>query len=407
MNKQKRDHQFPSFAYKTERRFELGKAAEKIERMRKTLKHVEADRVPVGEFFWTGFRKRVDEKWGVGVDLYKKFDLDYVVITPNLDPHIKPFEILFQEGEDIIVKTGFEATIKRSGTIVMPHFEKFGVEKPDVMGSFTFDDPADPRRFYNRGDDQINGVSDALVRDIEAWDKRVDTYVEDFAVFGSVCGVYEYLWRIIGTENSLMWMILEPEKYGRFVERLGDHIYKMLEAQIEAGKGRLSGMYIWGDVAYVNGMLFGPPQWREFFKKQDKRLFDLCHQHNLMVIYHGCGDARNIYDDLVEINLDMYNPLECKAHLDVVELSKEYGNRLGFCGKIDVRILEKGNPSEIKKEVLYKLLAAQGGGYVFQSDHSISTDVDPDSYAFAIQTLREYGNYPLDVDRIKEELQRL
>lgn len=385
----------------------MSRAAGKIERMRKTLNHQEADRVAVGEFYWTGFRKRADEKYGVGFDPYKHFDLDYIVVTPNLDPHIKPFEIISQNGEDIILKTGFEATIRRSGTIVMPHFEAFGVETPDDMSAFEFDAPDDPRRFYTRGDDQINGVGDALNRDIEAWDKRVDDYVEDFAVFGSVCGAYEYLWRIIGTENSLMWMILEPEKYGAFVDRLGDHIYKMCEAQIKEGKGRLSGMYLWGDVAYVNGMLFGPDQWRQYFKKHDQRLIDLCHEHGLMVIYHGCGDARKIYDDLVEIGLDMYNPLECKAHLDVVPLSIEYENKLGFCGNIDVRVLEAGDPDGIKAEVLYKLQAAQGGGFVFQSDHSVSTDVDPESYALAIEFLREYGNYPLDMVRIQAELDRL
>jgi len=385
----------------------MGKANEKIERMRKALSHQEPDRVPVGEFFWTGFRKKAIETWGSDFDAYKKFDLDYVVITPNLDPHIKPFEIISSEGQDIVLKTGFEATIKRSGTIVMPHFDKFGVETPDEMSEFLFDDPADPRRFYQGGDDQINGVGDDLVRNIPAWDERVNMYTEDFAVFGSVCGVYEYLWRIIGTENSMMWMLLEPDKYKAFVDRMGDHIYKMCEAQIKEGKNRLSGMYIWGDVAYVNGMLFSPINWREYFKAQDKRLIDLCHEHGLMVVYHGCGDARVIYDDFVEINLDAYNPLEAKAHLDVVEIKKQYGNRLSFVGNIDVRVLEEGNAQNIKREVLYKLQAAQGGGYVFQSDHSISNDVKPENYALAISYLREYGNYPLDLERIKAELEQL
>ncbi len=385
----------------------MSKAKEKIHRLRQTLAHQEGDRVPVGEFFWTGFMNRARAKWGADFDPYRQFDLDYIVLTPNLDPHIKPFEIIHEEGENIILKTGFEATIRRSESIVMPHFDEFGIKTADEMATFEFDNPADPRRFHLRGDDQINGVGDALNRDIEAWDKRVDMYVDDFAVFGSVCGVYEYLWRIIGTENSLMWMILEPEKYGAFVERLGDHIYDMCEAQIKEGKGRLSGMYIWGDVAYVNGMLFGPDSWRQYFKKQDQRLIDLCHEHDLMVIYHGCGDARAIYDDFCDINLDMYNPLECKAHLDVVELSKSYDKRLGFCGNIDVRVLEEGNPLKIKREVLYKLQAAVGGGYLLQSDHSISTDVDPDSYALMIKNLREYGHYPLDMEGIKAELKEL
>ena len=68
-----------------------------------------------------------------------------------------------------------------------------------------------------------------------------------------------------------------------------------------------------------------------------------------------------------------------------------------FVGNIDVRILEKGDPDAIRREVRHKLQAARGGGYVFQSDHSVSSNVTPESYELAIATLRELGDYPLQV----------
>ena len=385
----------------------MSKAEEKIKRLSLALSHKEGDRVPIGEFFWTGFVLKCKEKWGQDFDPYRFFDLDYIVINPNMDPHIKPFEIIKEEGEDIVVKTGFEAIIRRSGTAPMPHFESFSINSPEDMAKFKFDDPADSRRFYSGGDDQINCVGDTLLRNIPSWDERVDAYVEDFAVFGSVCEPYEYLWRIVGTVNALCWMAEEPELFKDFVDRIGKFNLELCKAQIEAGKGRLSGMYIWGDVAYRNGMFFNPNTWREIFKPHVKALIDLCHANNLMVIYHGCGNATNIYEDFAEIGLDGYNPLEAKAGLDAVELKKEYGSRLAFVGNIDVRVLEDGNTDEIKKQVLYKLQAAQGGGWIFQSDHSVSSDVDPESYKYAVDVLREYGTYPLDMDRIRKELERL
>jgi uroporphyrinogen decarboxylase len=385
----------------------MSKAKEKIERLRLALSHRQGDRVPVSDFFWTGHMLRCKEKWGEGFDPYKEYDLDYIVITPNMDPHIKAFEIIEEKGEDIIVKTGFEATIKRSGTAPMPHFEYFSVTQPEEMAAFQFDDPADPRRFYSGGDDQLNCVGDALLRNIPPWYERVNGYVDDFAVFGSVCEPYEYLWRIIGSENALYWMVEVPDLYEDFINRIGQFLYDFCKAQIEAGKGRLSGMYIWGDVAYRNGMFFNPKTWRHMFKPHVKALIDLCHKNGLMVIYHGCGNATSIYKDLIEIGLDAYNPLEVKAGLDVVELKKEYGGKLAFAGNIDVRVLEKGNHDEIKKEVLYKLQAAEGGGWILQSDHSVSSQVAPESYRLAVEILREYGNYPLDMDRIKRELSQL
>jgi len=79
----------------------------------------------------------------------------------------------------------------------------------------------------------------------------------------------------------------------------------------------------------------------------------------------------------------------------VVELKKRYGNTLAFVGNIDVRVLEQGDPEAIRREVRTKLQAARGGGYVFQSDHSVSSAVAPESYDLAIRALRELGNYPL------------
>ncbi|MCL5103123.1 MAG: uroporphyrinogen decarboxylase family protein [Armatimonadetes bacterium] len=373
------------------------KSREKTDRLRSVLAHKEADRVPVGEFFWTGFMRRCKEKWGDDFDPYRHFDLDYIAVNPNMDPKIRQFEVIHESGDDIVIRTGFGATIRRSGVAPMPHYESFSVATPDAMETFEFDDPADPRRFFEGGDDQINCVGDTLLRNLPPWNARVDAFVEDFAVFGSVCDPYEYLWRCIGTENALYWMASHPDMFAHFVNRVGEFNLALCKAQIEAGKGRLAGMYIWGDVAYCKAMLFGAPRWRKLFKPHVKALIDLCHEHGLMVIYHGCGNVAEIFDDMVEIQLDAYNPLEAKAGLDVVELKKQYAGRLAFCGNIDMQVLERGNPDEVRKHVLYKLRAAIGGGWVFQSDHSVSSAVSPETYELAINTLREFGNYPLSL----------
>ena len=375
----------------------MTKNHEKIRRVRDALSHREGDRVPVGEFYWTGFLKRCRRKLGDDFDPYRHFDLDYIVITPNMDPRIRPFDVVERSGEDVVVKTGFGATIRRSGDKPMPHYEAFSVGRPEDMARVEFDDPADPRRFHSGGDDQINCVGDVLLRDLPPWHERVDQYADDFCVFGSVCEPYEYLWRIIGSENALYWMATDAELFAAFVDRCGKFLVDFTKAQIEAGAGRLSGMYIWGDVAYVGGMLFGPRRWRDVFKPHVKALIDLCHEHGLMTVYHGCGDARAILDDMVELGLNAYNPLEAKAGLDVVELKSRYADRLAFVGNIDVRVLESGDPDKIEQEVRYKLRAARGGGFVFQSDHSISSNVAPESYELAIRTLRKLGNYPLEL----------
>jgi len=375
----------------------MGRAAEKVRRVHDALAHREGDRVPAGEFFWTGFLNRCKAKWGDDFDPYRHFDLDYTVANPNMDPRIMPFDVLSDVDGDIVVRTGFGATIRRSKDYPMPAFESFSVTRPEEMADFELEDPADARRFEQAGDDQLNGVGDALGRNIPAWTDRVDAYVDDLAVFGGLCEPYEYLWRCVGTENALIWMAQEPELLEAFVDRIGSFMLELARAQIAAGAGRLSGVYIWGDVAYRGGMLFSPATWRRVFRPHVKALIDLCHTHGLPVVYHGCGDARAILDDLVEDGLDAYNPLEAKAGLDVVELKPRYAGKLAFVGNIDMRVLEAGDPAAIRAEVAHKLRAARGGGYVFQSDHSISSQVAPESYELALATLRELGAFPLSV----------
>lgn len=367
----------------------MSAATEKVQRLRDALGHRQPDRIPAGEAFWTGFLRRCRAAWGEGFDPYRAFDLDYVIGVPNLDPRLQPFEVLSEVGEDITLRTGFGATIRRSGDKPMPHFEAFEVKRPEQMADFAFDPPGDARRFFAGGDDQLNCVGDALARNIPSWDERLRPYTGDFALFGAVCEPYEYLWRIVGSENALLWMATDRAELGAFVDRIGEFMVGCLRAQIAAGAGRLSGIYIYGDVAYRNGMLFSPESWRDMFKPHVKGLLDTCRAHGLMTVYHGCGCATAIFEDLIELGLDAYNPLEVKAGLDVVELKRQYGNRLAWVGNIDVRVLEKGEPEAIRQEVRYKAQAGVGGGWVFQSDHSISSDVAPESYKLALDTLRE------------------
>ncbi len=116
-----------------------------------------------------------------------------------------------------------------------------------------------------------------------------------------------------------------------------------------------------------------------------------------MVIYHGCGNINRILGDYIEIGIDAINPLEAKADLDAVDLRRKYGHKLGICGNSNIQIWETGDLKKIRKEVLRKLNAAKGGGYIFQSDHSVAGSVSGHTYDYIIKLLREYGQYPLEL----------
>jgi len=384
----------------------MGNGRLKTERVIAALEHREPDRVPVGEFFWTNFLRRARAELDVGDDFdpYRYWDLDMVVINPNMDPHITGIEVLEDDGRRKVVRTGFGATIERRSTYPMPNYLDFETKSCEQAEALEFDDPKDNRRYFEAIDDQINSVADELNLGLPCYLERVNAYAEDFCVFGSVCDPHEMIWRIMGTQNVLIKLAEEPERMAKFIERLGEFLAGIVEGQAAAAQGKLSGMYIWGDIAYDHGMFFSPEYWRQVYKPQLKRICDAAHKAGLKTIYHGCGNASEVFEDMIEAGVDAYNPLEAKAGLDVVDLKRQFGRRWAFNGNIDVQVLETNDRENVRREVLTKLNAAKGGGFILQSDHSVPDNVDPQTYDYMIELVRKYGKYPLDLGEYDEDV---
>jgi uroporphyrinogen-III decarboxylase len=104
------------------------------------------------------------------------------------------------------------------------------------------------------------------------------------------------------------------------------------------------------------------------------------------------------------MGIDAMNPLEAKAGMDCVELRRQYGHRIGFCGNSNMQLWESGDRETIRHEVLRKLNAAKGGGYIFQSDHSVSSEVSGHTYDYIVKLVREYGDYPINLGEFDEEV---
>lgn len=376
----------------------------KTARVLAALNHQEPDRVPMGEFFWSAFVRNARARYADGgaFNPYAFWDLDMIVINPNMDPRIMPVQVVEQTAERQVVKTGFGSTVELRPDCAMPYFREFETTTFEKAEALVFDAADDERRYFHAIDDMINSVGDALNLGFPSWIDRVDACAKDFCVFGSVCEPHEILWRIMGTENVLYKMGEDPLRLATFIERIGEFMAGIAEAQIKAAAGKLSGLYIWGDIAYDRGMFFSPDYWRSVYKPAVARICDIAHRAGLKTIYHGCGNASAVFDDLCEAGVDAYNPLEAKAGLDVVELKRRYGKRWAFNGNIDVTVLATNDRERVRREVVRKLNAAKGGGYIVQSDHSIPDNVLPETYDYVVQLVREYGTYPLNLGEYDE-----
>ena len=380
------------------------KCLSKLDRMNKALRHEEPDRIPISDFFWGSFINRWRDELGLPADAspYDYYDLDWIVTTPNMDPKIQPFETISEDEIEVVVKTGFRTTMRKKFDFPMPEFISWDLDTIEKLEDFQFDDPYDRRRYFEGGDNQIAGVGDGFQRNSPAWIETVKKLRPDFPVYGSMIECSECLTRLLGQENTLFWMGMYPDRLGAQINRIGQFYLDCLKAEIEAADGLLDGMVIWGDVAFSQTMLFDPEYWRVYFKPWVKAMIEECHKNSLPVIYHGCGNVELIFEDFVEMGLDAYNPLEVKAGMDAVELKRKFGDKIGYCGNSNIQVWETGDKELVRKEVLRKLNAAKGGGFIFQSDHSVSSDVSGHTYDYIVNLVREYGKYPLHLKEFDE-----
>ena len=142
----------------------MNNAQVKTERIRAVLERREPDRVPVGEFFWTSFIRRAKQEGHVPADFdpYRYWDLDKVVVTPNMDPRLTGIEVLEEAESRQVVRTGFGATIEVHRSCPMPLYRGFETQTFEQMEALRFDDAGDERRYLGALDDQLNSVGDVL-----------------------------------------------------------------------------------------------------------------------------------------------------------------------------------------------------------------------------------------------------
>lgn len=375
----------------------------KLERLNRALNHQEPDRVPISDFFWGSFTRRWRRELNLpdDADPYYHYDLDLIVTVPNMDPWIRAFETLEETAEEVVVKTGYGAIMHKRFEFPMPEMRAWEIDTFEKLERAEFDDPRDRRRFFEAGDNQIAGVGDGFERNSPAWIETVNSLRPDFPVYGSMGEVSECLTRLVGQHNAMLWMGLYPERMGAAINRIGQHYLECARAAIDAAQGSLDGFVVWGDVAYQKSMFFSPAYWREYFRPWVEQMVTYAHENGLPVIYHGCGNVKMIFQDFIDMGIDGYNPLEAKAGLDVGQLRHEYGHGMALCGNSDMRVWETNDRDQVRREVLRTLKAAQGGGYVFMSDHSVSSAVSGHTYDYIVELVREHGHYPLDLTSLE------
>lgn len=185
--------------------------------------------------------------------------------------------------------------------------------------------------------------------------------------------VFEMYWRLRGMEQTMIDMAAEPELAFEMLGRCGDFAVELAEAACR--RFPLDWLWTGDDVASQRSLMMSPDTWRGMIKPHLARALDVGKSHGLFVAYHCCGALRPIIPDLIEMGLDVLNPIQCNCPgMDALELKREFGSELTFMGGVDTQgLLPNASAGEVRRATreLIDGMTSDGGGYILAASHTV------------------------------------
>ena len=242
--------------------------------------------------------------------------------------------------------------------------------EPTLRG-YEFPDPLNPRFF-------------------EDIPEKITRFGDRFRVFNIGFSLYERAWTLRGMENLMMDFIEHPE----FVHELLGAIADYNVAQVaEALKYNIDAVNFGDDWGQQRGLQMGPKIWREFIHPQLKRMYGAVRGGGKFVMIHSCGDVDELFDDLIDIGLNCFNPFQPEV-MDVESLMKKHRGRLAFFGGLSTqKTLPYGSAGDVRKETKRLLELGRDGGYIFAPAHAVEGDVPLENMLAFIELLQEQPGF--------------
>ena len=379
------------------------------ERVLMALDHQEPDRVPIQDSVWTATIERW-HKEGLSRNVFpaEYFGFELVSFEPDTSPHF-PVKII-EENDNYLVATTPFGGMRRN--------HKDYSTTPEII-DYPCRNKKDWERIKERlvpGPDRVDwegkwlthlsftsSAEDELHRDSVLKTSRLEwprglkgcrKAQRDgrFVCYKAMVG-YGKIQSYVASERLLMAIATEPDWVKDMYETDARLVIQMHEIMKEGGF-QFDGVWLSCDLGYRNGLLFSPHHFEEQLRPTFQNLFDYFNGEKLPVILHSCGCVKELIPFFIEDGLTCLHPLEVKAGMDLIELKKDFGDRLALMGGIDVRAMADPDLSIIEEEIKEKIpYAKKGGGYIYHSDHSVSNDVSLLQYQRVLELVAEWGRY--------------
>ena len=224
-------------------------------------------------------------------------------------------------------------------------------------------------------------IDESSLRQSLKWLEEKDESVARIFFIGF--SMYERAWTLRGMEDFLCDMVSEEDFTFKLMEKLCDFNCKLLDIALEYD---LDGVYFGDDWGQQKGLIMGPALWRKYIKPYFAKMFEKVKSKNKIVLLHSCGDINELFPDLIEIGLDVYNTFQPEIY-DMKKFKRDFGKDLSVWGGISTqRDLPYISPKEVK-ELAYRTIEimSDGGGYIASPTHAVEFDVSPENIVALIE----------------------
>jgi len=200
--------------------------------------------------------------------------------------------------------------------------------------------------------------------------------------------LFERLFALRGMDCVLEDLYTNQKEIGRLCEALAGYAIGLVS---EWGETDVSAIFLTDDWGSQNALMISPAMWRRHFKEHYRRIFAEVHRWGKDVLFHSCGNIASIIPDLIEVGVDVLDPLQ-PGPLNLAEVASKFGGKVSFSGGIDDQRLEDYSPQEVKEMVrrtIDTLGRPFGNAYIIAAANSILPSVPLENLQAMIQACHE------------------
>ncbi len=211
---------------------------------------------------------------------------------------------------------------------------------------------------------------------------------EDRAVLAQVWSAhFQDTCAAFGMETALMNMVANPDIYMAVDRKILDFYLKANRIIYEAGEGRIDAIIIANDFGSQRGLMISRQMIHDYVMSGARKLIDQAHSYGIKVIYHSCGAVFDAIPEIIEAGADFVHPLQAHAAgMDPGRIRDAYGDRISFCGGIDIQeLLPRGTTDQVKAKVRELKEIFPTGMILSPSQGVLLDDVPPENVAAMLE----------------------